>query len=203
MVSALMDYPVDVVIWSLAKQRATSEFWPAEAEVRRLCEQSVSERLAMRNEAERLVREMEAEEARRRASAPQTIRGPAAEFIQRGQARCTPGQKLSYFSRWGMRIEGDIVWVKAPIGETMVKRIAGDIADELGLTIKRCRKIPSSFPVYDGPPPTAEEKAEFLRRLNALADEMRFAAPARPPSPDKWHGQKRTMASHVRSEDDQ
>jgi hypothetical protein len=98
-----------------------------------------------------------------------------------------------------MRIEGDIVWVKAPIGETMVKRIAGDIADELGLTIKRCKKIPSSFPVYDGPPATPAERAGMVAGLRAMSKALTIQRP-RHISQDDWSKQLHDMAEHARKE---
>lgn len=197
MTQAMMDYPLDVVQWAFEAWRKTpdGEWWPAEAEIRRLCEKSVEDRRTMRAEAERALRDMEY----RAASTPQPRRyeGRAAEFMERARARCTRGQILSYFSKYGMRIQGDTVWVKSPICETMVKRIAGDIADELNFTIKRCRTIPCSFPDYDGPPPTEEEKAEFRRRMNALAHELKFAPPPRPPSQSERNRSTRTMAQQV------
>jgi len=176
MTKAMMDYPLDVVQWAFEQWRKTpdGQWWPAEAEIRRLCEKSVEDRRQMRAEVDRALRELDAKA--RALPAPQTIRGPAAEFVQRAQARCTPGQILSYFSRYGMRIEGSKVFTKSRIGEIRVREIAGDIADELGLTIQWDARVNAAWPEYDGPEPTPEEKAAFLKRW-AAAGGARYQKP--------------------------
>lgn len=198
MVQALMDYPVDVVIWALGKQRAKSEYWPAEAEVRRLCDAAVAERLSAKNEAERLYGEALDRERTRKTQA-RSYSGPAAEFMQRARARATKGVNLTFFEKYSMRIEGGTIWVRAPIQETVVKRLAGDIADELGFEIKRCTKIPSSFPPDDSPPVPQQVRARLADNLRRVSRGL-LAQKPRHVSQADWDKQMREMAGVVIAE---
>lgn len=165
---AMMDYPLDVVKAAFVDWRKgpQGEWWPAEAEIRRVCEFVGEER-------EKMLRDVKQKiwyEEREASLPPPRIadQGPTEEFMALARKRCTESQWLSYFSRYAMRRDGKMLYTKSKIGEIMVRELAGDLLKEFDLGVTFDANPKASWPEYMESA-TDEQRNAFAARLRALA----------------------------------
>ena len=163
-----MDYPLDVVKAAFVDWRKGSqgEWWPAEAEIRRVCEFVGEEREKMLRDVKQRIWLDE-----REANLPPpriADQGPTEEFMALARKRCTDSQWLSYFSRYSMRRDGQMLYTKSKIGEIMVRELAGDLLREFDLGVAFDANPKATWPEYMEPA-SEEQRNAFAARLRALA----------------------------------
>lgn len=174
---ALHDYPVDCVEDACIQWRKgpNGEWWPAEAEIRRVCDRLFEPRRQLRHKANELLRNLEAEEETaeraKGVSAFASDRGRA--FREEMRARMTPSRFEAYFHYAYIMFQGESTIIVSNMTAERVLTVEGaDLLERLGLRV-----------VYDPKPfvkvrrpqwedDTPEERVEVTRKLNRLKEAM-------------------------------
>lgn len=180
---AMHDYPVDCVEEACIQWRKSGkpdypesrDFWPAEGELRGVCERLFKPRRDLRHKARELLRHLEAEEEHAaRANAPSAFAGDRGRtFKEEMRKRLRPARFNAYFhSAYIMfRGESEIV-VSNMTAEHVLNSEGGDLLAQLGL---RVIYDPQPFAKVRRPTweeDTPEERAEVTRKLNRLREAM-------------------------------
>lgn len=174
---ALHDYPIDCVEEACVQWRKGSngEWWPAEAELRRVCDRLFHPRRDLRFKAVTLLQHLEDEEARaERQRKPsyfagdkhKAFRAAMEELMLRDQIR-------AYFAADHIRYIGeDTIHVRTQSADGIFHRFGGHILRELGMTV---RYAPEDFlrerEYYREV--TAEEDAEVSRKMTRLNEAVK------------------------------
>jgi hypothetical protein len=143
---AMMDYPVDVVEDALAEWRKgpQGEWWPAEAELRRVCEKLFAPRKSLRLHAAQLLIDLEREEERQeRANRPSMFSGNRQRAFS-DEMRKRMGDRFdAYFDPAYIRYQGEReILVNSQVSEAVLLREGGDLIREWGLSV---RHAPQEF----------------------------------------------------------
>lgn len=174
---AMMDYPVDLVEEALAQWRKgpQGEWWPAEAELRRVCEKLFEPRRALRSKAMELLRNLEAEEEHAaRASAPSAFAGDKGrEFRNEMRKLMTPARFDAYFHPAYLMFSGeDAIIVSNSTAERVLKTEGADLLKRLGLRVVLDPKpfVRVRRPTWEDD--TDAEHDEVSRKLNRIKTAM-------------------------------
>lgn len=174
---AMLDYPVDVVEMALEAWRRGEQgaWWPAEAELRRVCEGLMEPCRVLRNRARSLLISLEAEEDRAaRAAQPSAFAGDKGRaFRERMRAKMTERAFDCWFHPADILYRGDEIWVRTRIAETVLERDGRADLKELGLTVHFTPGAFDQIPERRSEPATPEEQAAFLATLNKLTGNIR------------------------------
>lgn len=171
---AMMDYPVDIVEEGLAQWRKgpQGEWWPAEAELRRVCEKLFEPRRALRNKAIALLERIEDEEAR--AAKPSPFAGGRQQrFREEMRKRLTLARFDAYFHYAYLMFQGeDAIVVSNLAAERVLTTEGGDLLKQLGLRVILDPKpfVKVRRPTWEDDTP--EEHAEVSRKFNRLKQAM-------------------------------
>lgn len=137
---ALHDYPVDCVEEACVQWRKGSngEWWPAEAELRRVCDKLFEPRRMLRAKAMELLRNLEADEVyAERASQPSAFAGDKGrEFRNEMRKRLTPARFDAYFHPAYLMFAGeDAVIVSNSTADRVLNTEGADLISRLGLRV--------------------------------------------------------------------
>lgn len=178
---AMMDYPIDVVTQAFAAWRRgeNGEWWPAEAEIRRKCDQLVFSRRALRNEAKRVL--IELIDAQERASKPSHFADEAGQKFRNEMRKRIPPEKFdAFFHPFETKFFPGEILVRFAAQESYMTREGRDLLNALRLTV---RHDPAAFWGERERPPehhTEAERAVMAKRLIEETAKAKAIADARP-----------------------
>lgn len=177
---AMMDYPIQVVEKALQDWRKgpQGEWWPAEAELRRMCDKQVMGQRALREHAKRLLEGMEREDAlKKNPNAPSAFAdSPAQEFRKRMRAKLGEKRFDLYFHAADVLYRGAHVYVRSRQQADVLDREGAEHLSELALEVIYAPHAFDLIPARPAQDVTEEERAEMTERLRRLALTMRGAA---------------------------
>lgn len=177
---AMMDYPIEVVEKALQDWRKgpQGEWWPAEAELRRICDRQVEGQRSLRHRTQRLLEEMEREEAtKKNPDAPSAFAdSPARAFRQRMEKKLGAKRFDLYFHPSEVLYRGNNVYVRSrQQAELLMKEGADDMA-ALSIDVIYAPGAFDKIPPRPGEDVSDEEREQMAARFREMALTMRGAS---------------------------
>ena len=171
---AMHDYPVDIVEEACVSWRKgpSGEWWPAEKELRRVCEKLFEPRRALRNKAMALLGDLEASEQAAARASP-FVGDKVKAFINEMRNRLSPSRFNAYFhiSQIGSTDREIVSRTKA--GARIMRQEGGDILDRLGLRVRYDHEGFSRVHEPSHEDDTPEDRAIVSRKLDRLMRALR------------------------------
>lgn len=178
--SAMLDYPVDLVEQALQDWRKgeSGEWWPAEAELRRVCERLFEPRRALYVKARMLLDDLEREEElRERAKRPSAFAGDQSRaFREAMRERFTPQRFAAYFHAAAIIYQGNEILVRWRASETVLNAEGGVLLASLGLRLRYAPEAFAGVPEPNWPADTPEERTETAAKMRKLMEAVRTGA---------------------------
>jgi hypothetical protein len=136
---AMLDYPIDLVEAACVAWRKgqAGEFWPAEKELRRLCDDSFKLRRDLRNQARSMLGAMESYERGGSTARSHTPFGATQAFVEACMASHGPNFVRSHLTHRTCDFNAKTVFTFGFAAERIMARASG-LAEKHGVTIKVC-----------------------------------------------------------------
>lgn len=138
---AMLDYPIDIVEAACIAWRKgpSGEFWPAEKELRRICDEQFKPRRDLRDGARSLLNAMESQERRGNRERSSQPRGATLALVNACLANPSFGSAFvrSYLSSRTCDFSDDTVFTMSIVAERLQQRAGGLLAKH-GVKVKVC-----------------------------------------------------------------
>jgi hypothetical protein len=173
---ALHDYPIDCVEDACIAWRKgeAGQWWPAEKELRSLCDDLFDARRKLRNKAMELLADIEADEAREaEAKQRSAFAGDNGRVFREEMRKRMRAERFdAYFHPSQIMFSDRELWVRTQTGQRVLMEEGSDLLERLGLVVKYA---PQAFTKVRQPTwedDTPEEREHVTRKFKRLKEAM-------------------------------